>query len=280
MTTYKVTVAQLTVAQGLVCCPKCDTSFNALSHLVTEQKTKTDAVTNSVSDEEINQGISETTPQLYQNFDHTSLLHHQALEIFDRKIENSNIDLKTYLNNLNYFSTEPIGTLPAVNWSDQDEVRKRSLLYYFSWTIFNIVLVGVLLFQFFWFNPQYLKHSTLMSKAFYSVCDVFECNNLQEHYNLINTTKIKVSRINNQQTEFRGELVNFHDRSLALPLLKITLKDDAQAVSSYTLKPGEYLVKSLTGIERIPQNSPFQFEFKLPIDRKTFDSYEFEIIQP
>ena len=35
LTIYKVSVAQLTVAQGMVCCPKCSMTFNALSHLTT-----------------------------------------------------------------------------------------------------------------------------------------------------------------------------------------------------------------------------------------------------
>ena len=278
MTTYKVTVAQLTVAQGLVCCPKCDTSFNALSHLVTEKKSAQHAVTESTTTAVEPKPSTAVVTQ--QSFEHSSLLNHQVLEIFDRKIENSNIDLKTYLNNLNYFSTEPIGTLPAVNWSDQEEVKKRSVLYYLSWTIFNVVLIGTLLFQFFWFNPQYLQHSTLMSKAFYSVCDIVQCNNLQEHYNLITTTKVKVKRMDGDKSQFRGALVNYHDRSLALPILKVTLKNNNEVVAEQTLQPKEYLIESLAGIERIPQNSPFQFEFTLPVDRKTFDSYEFEIIQP
>lgn len=33
-TIYKVTLTQLTIAQGMVCCPKCSINFNALTHLV------------------------------------------------------------------------------------------------------------------------------------------------------------------------------------------------------------------------------------------------------
>ncbi len=37
-TKYKVSVAQLTVARGMVCCAKCSTNFNALTHLVVDKE--------------------------------------------------------------------------------------------------------------------------------------------------------------------------------------------------------------------------------------------------
>ncbi len=37
-TIYKVSVTQLTVAQGMVCCPRCDTTFNALLHLISTEQ--------------------------------------------------------------------------------------------------------------------------------------------------------------------------------------------------------------------------------------------------
>lgn len=54
----------------------------------------------------------------------------KLLDLFEDKVENSNIDLKAYLNNLNYFSTEPIGNFPALNWSEKaDTESKRGVLY-------------------------------------------------------------------------------------------------------------------------------------------------------
>lgn len=49
------------------------------------------------------------------------------LDIFQRKVEHSNIDLKTYLNNLNYFSTEPIGNIPAMKLSAPDLESEKSM---------------------------------------------------------------------------------------------------------------------------------------------------------
>ena len=94
-TTYKVTVAQLTVAQGMVCCPKCTTSFNALSHLVTETR---NSVTASMSHAQSSSSeFSKTDAQNRPGVYHTDQQHrHSLLQIFDQKVEHSNIDLETY----------------------------------------------------------------------------------------------------------------------------------------------------------------------------------------
>ncbi|WP_347456299.1 DUF3426 domain-containing protein [Acinetobacter thermotolerans] len=279
-TIYKVTVAQLTIAQGMVCCPKCSTSFNALSHLVTDTPASA-TTTVPETDPDAPRKILESDfdPELYNS--KIPSRQDNLLHIFDEKVENSNIDLKTYLNNLNYFSTEPISALPAMNWEDNlDDENRRSVLRYAGWTFINIVLLAFLIFQFFWFNPQYLKNSHVMSTAFHAVCDVLNCSSMEEHYNLINTKKVKVTALGKNETQFSGELINYHDRSLAMPLLRLDLKDNGVITTTYMLSPSEYLIESLARIERIPKNSPFKFEFKVPADRKSFDSYNLEIIRP
>jgi hypothetical protein len=62
--------------------------------------------------------------------------------------------------------------------------------------------------------------------------------------------------------------------------LRVHLKDQGVVLATYNLKPQEYLIESLVKIQRIPQNSPFKFEFVLPVDRKDFDNYSLEIIRP
>ena len=272
-TTYKVTVAQLTIAQGMVCCPKCTTSFNALSHLVTEAR---NSVTASTAQDQTRLRSNTAVYSHDQPQDKHRLLH-----IFDQKVEHSNIDLKTYLNNLNYFSTEPISALPSMNWEDQAEPQlKRGPMYYVGWSVLNLMLFGILLFQFFWFNPQYIKNSHVMSLAFNSVCEVFNCDNLEKYYTLIQVNKVKIKAVNKNETEFSGELINFHDRSLALPILSINLEQRGEVIATYNLSSQEYLIESLVNIQRIPKNSPFKFKFNLPVDRKSFDRYRLEIIRP
>ncbi|MEB6564217.1 zinc-ribbon and DUF3426 domain-containing protein [Acinetobacter towneri] len=271
-TVYKVSVAQLTVAQGMVCCPKCSNNFNALSHLVQAHKQEVSSRSNLQRIQ--NRSLIPVTEQIPQE--------QNILDIFQRKVEHSNIDLKTYLNNLNYFSTEPIGTIPAMNLSIQDieQEKKHSNGYYLLWGIINTLLIGLLVFQILWFNPKFLNSSPALNAVFTQVCQVFKCQSLEERYSLISINRVRVKRIDRLNTQFTGELINYHDKSLALPNIKVTLKENQRALSTYIYSPQEYLVKSLSSIQRIPKNSPFKFDILVPVARNSFDTYSLEIIKP
>ncbi|OTG97927.1 hypothetical protein B9T24_00710 [Acinetobacter sp. ANC 4654] len=274
-TKYKVSVAQLTVARGMVCCAKCSTNFNALTHLVVD-KEEPCSTTLSIPSAKPSQAT-----EITEQFTDDQRSEQHLLDIFDRKVENSNIDLKTYLNNLNYFSTDPIGNYPALNWSDKSEQEnKHSAWHYVLWIVVNICLISLLVFQFFWFNPKILNNSPAASAVFNTVCQAFNCSILDQNYRLISTNKVKLKQISKKETQFTGELINYHSKSLALPIIKVNLKDNGEIISSYSLQPSEYLISSLAGIHRIPQNSPFKFKFNLPVSRKSFDTYSLEIISP
>ncbi|MDD2940801.1 MAG: DUF3426 domain-containing protein [Acinetobacter harbinensis] len=278
-TKYKVSVAQLTVARGMVCCAKCSTNFNALTHLVVEKDQSSSTTSTSSSN------FDDKNPQSNETSAETLMAgqppKQHLLDIFDRKVENSNIDLKTYLNNLNYFSTDPIGTYPALNWSEKSEQEnQKSSWNYVLWGVVNLCLISLLIFQFFWFNPKILNNSPVFSALFNTACQAFNCSVMEQNYRLISTNKVKIKQISKKETQFTGELINYHSKSLALPIIKVNLKDNGEIISSYSFQPSEYLIDSLTGIQRIPQNSPFKFKFSLPVERKSFDTYSLEIIRP
>lgn len=278
-TKYKVSVAQLTVARGMVCCAKCSTNFNALTHLVVEKDQSSSTTSTSSSN------FDDKNPQFNETSAETLMAgqppKQHLLDIFDRKVENSNIDLKTYLNNLNYFSTDPIGTYPALNWSEKSEQEnQKSSWNYVLWGVVNLCLISLLIFQFFWFNPKILNNSPVFSALFNTACQAFNCSVMEQNYRLISTNKVKIKQISKKETQFTGELINYHSKSLALPIIKVNLKDNGEIISSYSFQPSEYLIDSLTGIQRIPQNSPFKFKFSLPVERKSFDTYSLEIIRP
>ncbi|WP_180095655.1 MULTISPECIES: DUF3426 domain-containing protein [unclassified Acinetobacter] len=272
-TVYKVSVAQLTVAQGMVCCPKCDNTFNALSHLVFAFPQNKNSVTSQLHHIQ-NRSFMQATAELAQP--------QHILDIFQRKVEHSNIDLKTYLNNLNYFSTEPIGNIPAMKLSapDLESEKKHGNGYYLLWGSINLLLIGLLIFQILWFNPKFLNSSPALNSVFTQVCQFFNCSSLEERYSLISANRVKVKRVDRMNTQFTGELINYYDKSLALPNIKVTLKEKQQTLSTYIYSPQEYLVESLSSIQRIPKNSPFKFDILVPISRNDFDAYTLEIIKP
>ena len=276
-TVYKVTPSQLSVAQGMVCCPKCVINFNALTNLLETETIEPIQPTNNralFSSVEPNSTFAEK--------------HTQILSIFDQKIENSNIDLLTYLNNLNYFNTEPVTALPNLNLSEENFIvlpeptneKQHGWLYYTLWGLGNISLILIFAFQILWFNPKLMHDSPVLNRMFSSVCNLLTCETMKDQYKFLSFEKVKVKRVDKDQTRFSGVLINRHENSVMIPTIKIVLKEQGETISYITLKPQDYLVDSLKSIQRIPSNSPFKFEFTIPKSKNSFDDYSLEIVQP
>lgn len=272
-TVYKVSVTQLTVAQGMVCCPKCSTEFNALLNLYEDSIHKKKQVKPPVTI------VSE--PIIVDNND----TEHHLLDIFERKVESSNINLRTYLNNLSSFNNDPITTFPVLNLSasahlDQKIKPRRNFLYFLSWFVVNLCLVFILIFQILWFNPNLLNKSKFISSSFISLCHAFKCETIDERYTHIAIENLKIKKIKSEQIEIRGDLKNYYKSGLKLPLLKVNLIKNEKIVYSTIIMPQHYLVSSLNGITRIPPNSPYNFKFTLNTSQMTFDDHKLEVIRP
>lgn len=275
LSTYKVTVPQLTAAQGMVCCPKCEATFNAISYL-----------TSTLSDSNETISYQENRPDQHINnedISYTPLLATNVLDIFEQKVENSNINLKTYLNNLNAFNPEPISAFPTLNLAkdaDFNPEKKNTTRYYTIWGIINFSLIAIFVLQIVMINPKMLNNNSLINSAYTKICGMFQCESLIEQYKLVDFVNVKVTPIHKTSSNVSGYIVNHNEHSLALPLINITFFKNNVAVHSQTYRPKEYLIKSLINIERIPQNSPFNFNIIAPIDKKDFDNYHLEIIRP
>lgn len=271
---YKVTVTQLTVAQGMVCCPKCTAEFNALLHLVQPKSSNTDLP------QPVETALHHANP--FSVTRHSNEQH--LLDIFDRKTDNSNINLRTYLNNLNSFNNEPIANFPALNLSADQSIssytKRKSTGYYVLWSLINLSLIFVLMFQVLWFNPNLLQRSPLLNWVFITTCNVFKCQTIDERYTYIRVSQIQVRALSTNSTEFSGVLTNHYEKGLALPLMKISLMKDGKVISSSIRPPSEYLIESLNGITRIPTQSPYKFQFKLNVPRNAFDTYRLAVIRP
>ena len=275
-TIYKVSVEQLTIAQGMVCCPKCFYSFNALSHLVeipTAHNTSAALHAAALQHDYAHEANDHILARSYAQ--------QHVLDIFDRKIEHSNIDLYTYLNNLNYFSSEPIHHLPTLKLSEKDlsTPPKPSLGYYMLWSAINLNLMGFLLFQVLWFNPHIVARSALLSQGFQFICSHINCESQAERYEKIDIDHLHLRSKANQSTEFQGALVNQDSKSIPLPHLLVTAQTEVGKVK-YVFQPRDYLEQKYQGIERLPAQSPFKFSFEVPVTKKQLQEPYLEIIQP
>lgn len=274
-TVYKVTLSQLSVAQGMVCCPKCVINFNALTNLLETDSDATPTPVNRSLFSSIQPDSSFAEKQM------------QILRIFDQKIENSNIDLLTYLNNLNYFNTEPVTALPNLNLSEdvlsmdqENNDKQHGWLYYTLWGIGNIALILVFAFQILWFNPKLMHESPALNQMFNYVCGLLSCKVANQQYQSLSFEKVKLKRVEHNATGFSGVLLNQDANSVVLPPIKVVLKQNGEAISYTVLKPQDYLVDSLKTIQRIPSNSPFRFEFTIPKSKNSFNDYSLEFVQP
>jgi predicted Zn finger-like uncharacterized protein len=272
-TIYKVSVTQLTVAEGMVCCPKCDSEFNALLHLFFISKDKIDFSVDSSSN---------PIPNHQDEFEEPKTEQH-ILDIFDRKITNSNITLRTYLNNLNTFNHDPVASFPALNLSSNFQKvdnKPKTILYIASWTLINLLLVTILFFQILWFNPVFLDRSPFLNKLFMDACSIVNCETIDERYSHIKIENLKVLKKSSSLTEFKGELNNHYKKGLKLPLIKVTLYNQDKVVATYVKAPEEYLVESLSGITRIPQHSPYNFKISINSSKIRFDQHKLQVIRP
>lgn len=280
-TTYKVSVTQLTVAQGMVCCPKCSNTFNALSHLI--QKTTTPPIIQSLH--------TDHHPHHNINVSKSSVptIESPITSIFKWKPKNSNIDLITYLNNLTQFNNNPISNTPSLNLSSNTQepsnknYRKKSVFYYLIWSVSNVILLSIFLFQILWFNPNINEKYPPLNLIFTKVCSILSCDTADQRYYQINIEGLNVQQTNENKKHailFSGVLMNHYKKSLALPHIRVKFRKNRIETATYIVLPEQYLKQSLSTIKRIPTESPFPFNFSIPIAPQAYDHYHLEVIHP
>lgn len=265
---YKILVAQLTVSQGMVCCPKCAHSFNAFLHFV------------KISNTALKEGLStEQSNHISDTINNSSDL----LEIFNKKVEHSNIDLETYLNNLTYFSNEPILRIPALNLADEQIILKHipsRITYYVTWACITSILFVILIFQLIMLKPDFLNSSPYIHSAFAKLCNLGNCSDLENQYASIKLKDMKLYYRDKSNLALTGELINNNNRSLQMPLLLLTLSKDGEIIFSRIYTSEEYLMMGLNNLQRIPINRAFIFNINLPLSQKHFDHYKLQVIRP
>ena len=197
---YAVSVTQLTIAHGMVNCPRCETDFNALSHLVSLSQvaatidTDTDAKNQSHGTHE--QAVVTTnvtvedgmTPQAPENIEQNlsnlapvvSRVTEQELSIFSAKVAQSNLNLRSYLNSLGIHKFDNLVLdAPAVPFETHfhDALPHNHWRYYVLWGTVNLLLLILLIFQIAWFNPQAIHDSFILSHLLEPICRVLNCAN-------------------------------------------------------------------------------------------------------
>lgn len=276
---------QLTVAHGRVCCPKCNFNFNALSYLLPVTATPSDATLKQ--DPNLTQDPSD--PQKYSFLNRmqspTDPEEQHVLDIFKRKVKHSDLDLRGYLNHLNYYEHHPVYYYPALNLSKSRHQHLRSkkpngkLTYYLAWSFINTGLIGLFIFQILWFNPSLLDRNERLNIWFNEACLILHCETIDQRYQQITLENLIIRRSPQNQTQFSGVLLSQYPSSLKLPQIKVMFKKNNQ-LFSHIILADEYLTPSLHGISRIPTHQPYPIQFTLSLDYDPAMQYEVHIIHP
>lgn len=271
---YRVTVPQLTVAQGMVCCPKCNEYFNALLHLRSSS-------------------ISLPTDPMPRHHEQRSFFNRSkptqngriaGLDILARTVDHSNLDLHHYLNNLNYYHRNNIYYFPVPSLSQSREMafqrkKRPQFAYYLIWGMINLTLLLLFFFQVLWFNPQLMEQSRVLNAFFNKACELVQCQTLDQRYNKLNVEHFQIERTLDNHTVISGVLMNYNSESLKLPLLKVSMQKDEQYLER-VISPAEYLAPSLNGVSRIPARHPYTFRFTLLQHYDQNWQYEIQVMRP
>ncbi|MHA3102944.1 MJ0042-type zinc finger domain-containing protein [Acinetobacter sp. ANC 3791] len=224
-TQYLISPTQLSIAQGMVCCAKCDHNFNAyelLSH-------------------------SPYVIQLDSHFQNVTLLtHHQiherggaetVLAIFDRKLDSSNTDLLNYLNS-HQFSEEHQFDFKKpdsfFNFSKNTSTRFFNLSIHVFLFVLNIIVFGFVVSQITNNNNDLKQQFPLLAIFSTHTCSMVKCST-----KTVNALQVETTHIDEDYpglTTITGKLVNNSDHPQSLPSIQIVT---AQKVFSFM--PTHYL---------------------------------------
>lgn len=185
---YRVSIPQLTVAQGMVCCEKCNYDFNALLNLLPDAEYQLNHAKNKTSQQRI--AFTYIQPAL-----HTS--KPQDLEIFTRSVQNSNLDLKDYLNKIKYREHQSIAYFPTLNLSSKhvslpSKSPVRSFHYYLAWGSINLSLILLFIFQVLWFNPALIERHPFLNVWLNQTCQILHCDEKNPVSKRINIQDINI----------------------------------------------------------------------------------------
>ena len=273
-TRYLVSPIQLSLSQGHVCCTACLFEFNAYQTLqVKEMDVPHPSL--SVLDHE------ESLPDPTQDIPHNA-----ALEIFDRKIEASNIDLRTYLNNSQYFYLDrtplpeflPESSLTAIQASSKPILQGSNRWISLILIILNTALLLLIISQILIYNDPnngLTNRFPWFKQAYHSICSLAHCRT--EHINNLESTVIQAQKDANNQLTLNGKITNTGQTIQNFPVLNITVNSSDIDQQNLIFMPEQYIPSQLIHQVYIQPNQEFSFHLTLPIETPDLQSVQLSL---
>lgn len=268
LTFYHVSLIQLSLAQGMVCCPKCGCTFNALTYLV-QYEVEPENKKNNINLNHLFKNAPLNTPAHISN-------------LYNQKAQHSNIDLYTYLNSLKQTEIDLIYPKPNLNLSDQQDKKQNnySSSHYLFWGVLNLVLLIFLTLQILISNARVGANLPWLAQPIQTVCSFVSCPNHILGFQFLIVEHVSIQAQSRQKSRISGQIFNQSTQDLVLPHLRLRLLNNKKEVFSQTYLPLNYVNFEHKTIQSISPNQPLSWQIIVPLSQKQFDEYQIEIVKP
>lgn len=255
-TQYFVSIMQLTVATGKVCCCKCTAEFNAYEHL-------------SSSNIHLKHKPIEKSFQEHQVCVQTS-------KIFEAKANNSNIDLQTYLNSSQNIQPEVlVDARPSLSRTAQNPKKTPAWLTAILF-VTNTLFILICLSQFIVYSTNNYPQYNFLGKIFKQKCHERYCAYQQ-------AVEVKVLHIESHaphMTTITGVVINHSDHAQQLPIIKLIMNKTKIRNKHYQFLSSEYLPYFFKHHTQIKPKQTLDFRVDLLEVDKNVHSIQVQGIRP
>lgn len=253
-TQYFVSIMQLTVATGKVCCCKCTAEFNAYEHL---------------SSANIHLKHKPTEKSFKES--HVAV---QTSKIFEAKATNSNIDLQTYLNSSQTVQPETLIETPPSPAHQSTKKTPTWLTVLLVTTNTSIIVLCLLQLVLYNTNnyPQYAFFKTLFKQ---------ECH--EAHCLYQKQIEVKVLDTESHAPHVMtviGVITNHSNDVQSLPMIKLIMNETKIRSKQYQFLPSEYLPYFFKHHTTIKPNETLDFRIDLLETDKNLHSIQVQSIRP
>ena len=267
-TSFRITNAQLTVADGSVRCGSCLQVFNAMDQLERASKESVNAENPTVNPEE--QTASQTSEKPVIEQQSITQLYGQAPE--PDKAPDSTMQTKIVPAPLEYNDHQQQTIETLIQELDEHETEETVSIQQHrrnrvGWIVVALILSLLLVGQFTWFNRQTLSLDPALRGFYTNFCQLLPCA-LPPLVDIgaIRSTELMVRSHPDQQNALQVDAVIINEASHTQPFpnLQLTFTDiNGNVIAHRIFTPTEYLAGELAGALEMPRAQPVRLELEI-----------------
>ncbi len=267
-TSFRITNAQVTAADGSVRCGSCLQVFNAMDQLERAPEESANAENPTVNTEE--QTASQTSEKPVIEQQSITQSHEQALE--PDKAPDSTMKTKIAPEPLEYDDHQQQTIETLIRELDEQQIEETANIQQHrrkrvGWIIAALILSLLLVGQFAWFNRQTLSLDPALRGFYANLCQLLPCV-LPPMVDIgaIRSTELLVRSHPDQQNALQVDAVIINEASHTQPFpnLQLTFTDiNGNVIAHRIFTPTEYLAGELAGAVEMPRAQPIRLGLEM-----------------